>query len=192
MRASRPVAMLACAALAAAVGCTGEPPEAARGRDVVRPALGFAIDVPDGWMWNDVAGDVVLEIVRRPSGAKGEGQPPDGGPRPKRSGPLVHVVVVDREGTTLDGWADRAITSSKELQSDLEVAGRAPAKLADGREALALTLRSERGLEPLVQQLLLTVTEARAYAVLATAPENGAAAEAEPAFKECFDSFVVW
>lgn len=191
MRASRSVAMLVCAALAAAAGCTGEPPEAARGRDVVRPALGFAIDVPDGWTWNDVAGDVVLEIVRRPPAARGEGGASDGGSRPRRSRPVVHVVVVDRDGATLDGWADKAIESSKELQPDLEVVGRRAAKLADGREALSLTLKSERGLDPLVQQLLLTVTEARAHALLATAPESDVGA-AEPAFKECFDSFIVW
>lgn len=191
MRASCPVTMLACAAVIALAGCTGEPPEAALGREVVRPALGFAIDVPDGWTWNDVAGDVVLEIVRRPPGAAGESPKVDGGPRPKRSRPVVHVVVVDREDATLDGWADKAIAGSKELQANLEVAGRKAAKLADGREALALTLRSERGIEPLVQQLLLAVTEARAYAVLATAPESDMEA-AEPAFKECFDSFVVW
>ena len=191
MRASCPVTMLACAAVIALAGCTGEPPEAARGREVVRPALGFAIDVPDGWTWNDVAGDVVLEIVRRPPGAAGESPKADGGPRPKRSRPVVHVVVVDREDATLDGWADKAIAGSRELQANLEVAGRKAAKLADGQEALALTLRSERGIEPLVQQLLLAVTEARAYAVLATAPESDMEA-AEPAFKECFDSFVVW
>jgi hypothetical protein len=176
------------ACLSALVGCTGEPPEAARGRDVVRPALGLAVDVPDGWTWSDVAGDVVLEIVRRPADEAGA---TEGGPRPKRLRPVVHVVVVDREGVTLDGWADQAVADSKELQVDLEVSGRTPARLADGREALALRLRSERALEPLVQQLLLTVTETRAYAVVATAPESDAKA-AEPAFKECFDSFVVW
>lgn len=180
------LALSAC--LVGLAGCTGEVPEAARGRDVVRPALGLALDVPDGWTWSDVAGDVVLEIVRRPADTAGA---TEGGPRPRRLRPAVHVVVVDREGVTLDGWADQAVADSKELQVDLEVSRRTPARLTDGREALALTLRSERALEPLVQQLLLTVTETRAYAVVATAPESDAKA-AEPAFKECFDSFVVW
>jgi len=191
MPALRPMTVLACAALAAAVGCTDEPPEAARGRDVVRPALGFAIDVPDGWAWSDVAGDVVLEIVRRPSAEASRGEAADPTPRAKRSHPVVHVVVVDREGATLDGWADKAIADSVELQADVGVTGRTAAQLADGRAALVLTLRSERGLEPLVQQLLLVVTEARAYAVLATAPESDVEA-AEPAFQACFDSFIVW
>jgi len=188
MPALRTITMLACAALAAAAGCTAEVPEAARGRDVVRPVLGFAIDVPDGWTWSDVAGDVVLEIVRRPSAETGEGGE---AARPKRSHPVVHVVVVDREGVALEEWAEEAVADSKDLQADLQVTGRKAARLTDGHPALALTLRSERALEPLVQQLLLVVTETRACAVVATAPENDAAA-AGPAFKECFDSFVVW
>ena len=191
MPVSRTITMLACAVLAAAAGCTGEVPEAARGCDVVRPALGFAIDVPDGWTWSDVAGDVVLEIVRRPSADTGDAGAGAEAARPKRSHPVVHVVVVDREGVTLERWAEEVVAESKDLQADLGVAGRKAARLADGRPALALTLRSERALEPLVQQLLLVVTESRACAVVATAPESDAAA-AEPAFKECFDSFVVW
>ncbi len=191
MPALRTITMLACAALAAAAGCTAEVPEAARGRDVVRPVLGFAIDVPDGWTWSDMAGDVVLEIVRRPSAETGEGGAGGEAARPKRSHPVVHVVVVDREGVALEEWAEEAVADSKDLQADLQVTGRKAARLTDGHPALALTLRSERALEPLVQQLLLVVTETRACAVVATAPESDAAA-AGPAFKECFDSFVVW
>jgi hypothetical protein len=83
------------------------------------------------------------------------------------------------------------VADSRELQSDLEVSGRTKTRLADGREALTLTLKNPRGLKPLVQRMLLAVTERRAYAVLATAAEPDLPA-AEPAFKKCFDSFVVW
>ena len=141
MPALRTITMLACAALAAAAGCTAEVPEAARGRDVVRPVLGFAIDVPDGWTWSDVAGDVVLEIVRRPSAETGEGGAGGEAARPKRSHPVVHVVVVDREGVALEGWAEEAVAESKDFQADLGVAGRKAARLTDGHPALALTLR---------------------------------------------------
>jgi hypothetical protein len=101
------------------------------------------------------------------------------------------VVVVDRDHLALEAWADQAVADSRELQSDLEVSGRAKTRLADGREALTLTLKNPRGLKPLVQRMLLAVTERRAYAVLATATEPDLPA-AEPAFKKCFDSFVVW
>lgn len=191
MRVSRSLALLACAAVALAAGCNGSPPEGAEGRDVVRPALGFAIDVPEGWTWRDLAGDVVLEIFRQPAPAKGEGGTNDGRRGAKRSRPVVHVVVVDREDITLDEWADQTIASSKEMQVDLDVGGREGATLADGREALAVTLNSPRGIEPLIQRMLLVVTEGRAYALLATVPESDMATT-EKAVTECFDSFVVW
>jgi len=191
-----------CAALAVAAGCEGRPPAAAEGRSVRRPALGFALDVPDGWTWRDLDGDVVLEIFRQEPAAK----PPatdaapaaatdaagtDAAPPERRARPVVHVVVIDRAGATPDTWADEAVASSRELQSDLEVAARQPATLADGREALALTLKNPRGLEPVVQRMLLAVTDRRAYALLATAPETDLAA-VRPQIETCFKTFVVW
>lgn len=185
----RPAMVLALAAAVLAAGCDGAPPEAARGRDVVRPALGFALNVPEGWTWRDLAGDVVLEIFRQAADAGADAGEAARGE--KRARPVVHVVVVDREGATLDEWADQALEASKELQADLEVVGRRKALRDDGREALTLTLKSPRGLEPIVQRMLLVVTDVRACAVLATAPESDVAG-AEAAFKECFDSLLVW
>jgi len=190
-------------------GCGTEPPPEAAGRDVVRPALGFAIDVPEGWTWNDLAGDIVLEIVPRtgdaetaeeatsgantgPAAAHADSTDDDAERRHRaRTGPAIHVAVIDREGMTLDAWADQTVASSKELQADLEVVSREPTQTTAGREALTLVLKNPRGLEPFVQRLRLVLTEARAYAVIATAPESDWPA-AEAAVKTCFDSFLVW
>jgi hypothetical protein len=188
-------------------GCGAEPPPQAAGRDVVRPALGFAIDVPEAWTWTDLAGDIVLEMVPRgrDGDAEGNGTPaPDAGPSDAdaadddverrhraRTGPAIHVAVIDREGMTLDAWADEAVAASQELQADLEVVSREPCRTAGGREALVLVLKNPRGLEPFVQRLRLTLTDTRAYAVIATAPESDWP-EAEAAVETCFGSFVVW
>ncbi len=194
----------------ALAGCGAEPPPEAAARDVVRPALGFALDVPDGWTWKDLSGDVVLEMLPRtpdtetdePSATKGEGEPagaadadaPDDDARRRhraRTGPVIHVTVIDRQGMTLEAWADEAVAASQELQADLAVLSRKPTRLADGRQALALVLKNPRGLEPFVQRMRLTQTETRACAVIATAPESDWPA-AEPAVQTCFDSFVAW
>ena len=103
----------------------------------------------------------------------------------------MNVVVVDRGGMPLADWAAQAIEDSQELQSDLEVVSRQPAKLADGREALLVTLKSPRGVQPIIQRMLLTMTDRRAYALLATAPQSDLAA-AEPAIRKSFDTFIVW
>ena len=101
------------------------------------------------------------------------------------------MAVIDRAGIGLDAWADQAVGESRELQPDLEVVKREPGRLADGRDALVLVLRNPRGLSPTVQRMLLAMTGRRAYAVLATTAEPDLAA-VEPAFKKCFDSFIVW
>jgi len=201
--------LLAAVLVAALAGCDSATPPAAAGRDVVRPALGFAIDVPEGWTWNDLAGDIVLEVVPRKPDTETPGQTAtdeDGksadavgsaadSPAQRRhrarTGPVVHVAVIDREGMTLDAWADQTVASSRQLQTDLEVLKREPARTAGGREALALVLKNPRGLEPFVQRMRLTMTETRAYAVIATAPESDWPA-AEAAVATCFDSFVAW
>jgi hypothetical protein len=193
-------------------GCGAEPPIDAAGRDVVRPALGFAVNVPEGWTWTDLAGDIVLEMVPRsrqdeadgnvapaadadPAGADEPGNPSadDAVERRHRArtGPVIHVAVIDREGMTLAAWADGAVAASQELQPDLEVLSRTPTQTAAGREAMTLVLKNPRGLEPFVQRLRLTLTGTRAYAVIATAPESDWPA-AEAAVEACFDSFVVW
>jgi len=191
------------AAMALAAGCEAPVPPEARTRDVVRPHLGFAVNVPEGWNFRDLDGDVALEIYPQPpASAAGEAaarpaaETPAGAPEPAppHARPLlaaVHVAVIDRAGIGLDAWADQAVGESRELQPDLEVVKREPGRLADGREALVLVLRNPRGLSPTVQRMLLAMTGRRAYAVLATAPEpEGPAVEA--AFKKCFDSFIVW
>jgi len=191
------------AAMALAAGCEAPVPPEAQTRDVVRPHLGFAVNVPEGWNFRDLAGDVALEIYPQPpASAAGEAaarpvaETPAGAPEPAppHARPLlaaVHVAVIDRAGIGLDAWADQAVGESRELQPDLEVVKREPGRLADGREALVLVLRNPRGLSPTVQRMLLAMTGRRAYAVLATAPEpEGPAVEA--AFKKCFDSFIVW
>ena len=191
------------AVMALAAGCEDRVPPEARTRDVVRPHLGFAVNVPEGWNFRDLAGDVVLEIYPQPpAAAAGEAaarpvaETPAGAPEPAlpHARPLlaaVHVAVIDRAGIGLAEWADQAVGESRELQPDLEVVKREPGQLADGRNALVLVLRNPRGLSPTVQRMLLAMTGRRAYAVLATAPEpEGPAVEA--AFKKCFDSFIVW
>jgi len=207
------LAILVC--VSAFAGCGGEPPPEAQGRDVVRPALGFAVDVPEGWTWNDLSGDIVLEMVPRTpdteaagtTAPKDEGEPAAAAAGPAadtaavdttperrhraRTGPVIHVAVIDCEGMTLAAWADQAVASSKDLQADLEVLSREPARTAAGREALALVLKNPRGLEPFVQRLRLTQSEIRAYALIATAPESEWPA-AEAAIEACFESFVVW
>ena len=217
-KASRPRGVLVLfAAMALAAGCGDRVPPEAQTRDVVRPHLGFAVDVPEGWNFRDLDGDVALEIYPQPpASAAGDAAAPepDAGasgdvrtcpaapaagsaapePAPPHARPLlatVHVAVIDRAGIGLDAWADQAVGESRELQPDLEVVKREPGRLADGREALVLVLRNPRGLSPTVQRMLLAMTGRRAYAVLATAPEpEGPAVEA--AFKKCFDSFIVW
>ena len=203
-KASRPRGVLVLfAAMALAAGCGDRVPPEARTRDVVRPHLGFAVNVPEGWNFRDLDGDVALEIYPQPpAAAAGEAaarpvaETPAGAPEPAppHARPLpaaVHVAVIDRAGIGLDAWADQAVGESRELQPDLEVVKREPGRLADGREALVLVLRNPRGLSPTVQRMLLAMTGRRAYAVLATAAEPDLAA-AEPAFKKCFDSFIVW
>jgi hypothetical protein len=177
-------------------GCGTEPPPDAAGRDVVRPALGFAVDVPEGWTWTDLAGDVVLEMVPRTPGADpADADAPAGDDAERRhrarTGQVVQVAVVDREGMTLDAWADQTVTAARELQADLEVVSREPTRTAGGRDALALVLKNPRGLEPFVQRLWLVQTDIRAYALIATAPESDWPA-AQKDVEACIDSFVVW
>ena len=196
-------AIAALAAMALAAGCGDRVPPEARTRDVVRPHLGFAVNVPEGWNFRDLDGDVALEIYPQPpASAAGEAAArpvagtPVGAPEPgpAHARPLLaamHVAVIDRAGIGLAEWADQAVGESRELQPDLEVVKREPGQLADGRNALVLVLRNPRGLSPTVQRMLLAMTGRRAYAVLATAPEpEGPAVEA--AFQKCFDSFIVW
>jgi hypothetical protein len=192
MRLPRLLTLAVAAAVALAAGCEGRPPKAAEGRDVTRPALGFALDVPEGWTWRDLDGDVVLEVFRQeaPAGPQAKGAA-EADAAAKRTRPVIHVVVVDRAGATPETWADDAVASSREIQADLEVAGREPATLADGREALALTLKNPRGLEPIVQRMVLAVTGTRAYALMVTAPESDMA-RIGPEVEACFRTFVVW
>jgi hypothetical protein len=184
-------------AAAVAAGCQARPPKEAEGRTIVRPKLGLAIDVPQGWAFRDLYGDVVLEmypqapLVPAAGGAAAPTEPAAKPQGPSRLPVVVHVVAIDRAGIDLAEWADQAVKDSRELQPDLAESYRQTVRLADGREALTLTLTSPRGVQPVVQRMLLAVTAKRAYAVLATAPESELAA-AEPAFKTCFDSFSVW
>jgi len=187
-----PLAMLLLAGAVLAAGCSGAPPPQATGRTVVRPALGFALDVPEGWTWRDLGGDVALEIIEQtPAKTDTSAAAAKEARIEKRGGPVAHVVVVDREGMTLEAWAGQAIKDSQQFQSDLEASPPEKAKLADGREALAVTLKNPRGLRPLVQKMLLATTKHRAYSLMLTAPEPDMAA-AEKTFKKSFDSFVVW
>jgi hypothetical protein len=186
------VALLAAAALVA--GCEARMPAQAKGHDVVRPQLGFAINVPAGWTFHDLYGDVVLEILPQGPAAEAPAAAP-AAPAPKahtdHTTEVINVVVVDREGMTPDTWADQQLAEAKELQPALEVMKREPAKLADGRDAILLELKNPRAVRPLVQKMLLTVTSHRAYAVLATAPESDFPSLDGPAGK-CFNSLVVW
>ena len=187
-----PLAMLLLAGAVLAAGCSSTPPPQATGRTVVRPALGFALDVPEGWTWRDLGGDVALEIIEQtPAKTDTSAAAAKEARIEKRGGPVAHVVVVDREGMTLEAWAGQAIKDSQQFQSDLEASPPEKAKLADGREALAVTLKNPRGLRPLVQKMLLATTKHRAYSLMLTAPEPDMAA-AEKTFKKSFDSFVVW
>jgi hypothetical protein len=179
-------------ALVLAAGCEAPMPKAAEGRDVVRPHLGFALDVAEGWNFRDLYGDVVLEMYpQAPAAASTPAEAQEAPPAARPSRATMCVVVVDRGGMPLADWAAQAIEDSQELQADLEVVSRRPAKLTDGREALLVILKSPRGVQPIIQRMLLAMTDRRAYAVLATAPEPDLAA-AEPAIKKTFDSFIVW
>ena len=188
-----------------AAGCEDRVPPVAAGRDLVRPAFGLAVNVPPGWTFRDLSGDIVLELF--PSPHEGAAPPPAGRSLPATAGEgppaspseippakpslVIHALVIDRDGVSLDRWADDAIKESQQLQSDLEVVSRTPGHLADGREALLVVLKNPRSLQPLVQRMLLVVTERRAYGLLATAAESELAA-ADEVVKKCFDSFVVW
>jgi hypothetical protein len=194
MRATLWAATLSLTMAVLATGCESRPPAAAEGHDIVRPALGFAINVPKGWTFRDLDGDVVLELyppgAETPAAADAKA---DEAPkaRPSRSSPVVQVTVIGHSGLSLDAWADEAAAQLKELQANIEVVGRRPEKLADGHDALRVDLRNARGVRPEIQQMLLVITGHRAYAVIATAPEPDLAA-AEPAFRQCFSSLVVW
>jgi hypothetical protein len=226
--------LIGAAALVLAVGCESKPPAAAVKHDVEREVLGFAINVPAGWTWRDLEGDVVLEIYKPATaalaapgtagGSTGTAAAPTGTATPtggttslrpgaaeKASAVVVHVAVIDRDRLTLDEWADQTIKSLAEIQPgtkgfpvetasgtdaadeppNLEVTAREKTKLADGREALRISLLSRSGAEPLVQELLLTQTGPRAYAVIATGPKDGVA-DVRAAAKVCFNSLVVW
>ena len=175
-----------------AAGCEDRVPPVAAGRDLVRPAFGLAVNVPPGWTFRDLSGDIVLELF--PSPHEGAAPKPAASPSetpPARPSLVIHVMVIDRDGVSLDRWADDAIKESQQLQSDLEVVARTPGHLADGREALLVVLKNPRSLQPLVQRMLLVVTERRAYGLLATAAESELTA-ADEVVKKCFDSFVVW
>ena len=166
------------------------PPQAAN-HSLVRPALRLAVDVPQGWAFRDLGGDVVLEIYARTPHPSAPQAAPAENAAARPSLAVIQVVAINREGVSLDDWATQAIKDSQELQSDLEVTSRTKTQLSDGREALAITLKNPRGMQPLIQKMLLAVTDRRAYGLLATAPESEMAA-AEAAVKKCFDSFVVW
>jgi hypothetical protein len=198
--ACRLIACLAFCLACLAAGCEAPMPKQAEGCDIVRPRLHFAINVPQDWGVRDLFGDVVLEVTPRakpaekPASPAGEGKSPEAIAHERaaeRTQPVVHVVVIDRQGVALDAWADQAVKDTREAQADLEVLSREPTKLADGREALLVVLKSPRGLHPILQHMLVTVTDTRAFALLATVPESDMATY-EPALKKCFDSFIVW
>ena len=190
------IAVLVAAVLGSA-GCAPTVPPEAKGCDVVRPALGFALDVPPGWIVRDLGGDVVLELVatdehRAESAAPAE-TAAEAPPTERRRIPsaVVQVTVIEREGETLDAWADDLTAELVKAQPDLAVSQRDEAELADGRPALLLTVENPRGVEPLEQRLLLAVTSERAYALIATARQSQMTA-VEPEIQICFNSFVVW
>ncbi|HET6442871.1 MAG TPA: hypothetical protein VFH53_10905 [Phycisphaerae bacterium] len=178
-------------------GCAPTVPPEAKGCDVVRPALGFAIDVPKGWIVRDLGGDVVLEIVatdeRRGETAVPAETPPEAPAAARRRIPsaVVQVTVIEREGETLDAWADDMTAELVSVQPDLAVSQRDEVELADGRPALLLTIENPRGVAPLEQRMLLAVTDEWAYALIATARQSEMAV-VEPEIQVCFDSFVVW
>ncbi|HUX02335.1 MAG TPA: hypothetical protein VMY35_15325 [Phycisphaerae bacterium] len=189
-------AALGALALALA-GCERPVPAEAQGCDVVRPTLGFALDIPAGWTVRELGGDVVVEILatdRRAAAARGDetagaATPPE--TQARRPGAVIHVLVIERQGTGLEAWADETTAELVELQPDLVISARDESELADGHEAILLTLESPRGLEPQEQRMLLAVTDERAYALIVSATESEmAAVEAE--IQVCFDSFIVW
>jgi hypothetical protein len=189
---------------ALAGGCGEAMPPEAEGLDHVRPALRFALDVPDGWTVRELGGDVVLEAVA-PVGAETE-PPPDEGvesnPAGRAPGVVLHVVVVERAGLSdagggdavraaAEAWADAAIAEATELRRNMKVVEREEAALADGRPALRLVLENPRGLDVMEQRMLLAVTDRYAYGLMATGTRKRLA-EAEDALAECFETFVVW
>jgi len=195
-RLSALAAVLVAAGLGPA-GCTPSVPPDAQGCDVVRPAFRFALDVPQGWVVRDLGGDVVLEIVATDE-RRGETAPPAETPpeapasaRQRIPSAVVQVTVIEREGKTLDAWADDMTAELVSLQPDLAVSQRDEVELADGRPALLLTIENPRGVEPLEQRMLLAVTAERAYALIATARQSEMAV-VEPEIQVCFASFVVW
>ena len=185
------------AAVLGPAGCAPTVPPEAKGCDVVRPALGFAIDIPKGWVVRDLGGDVVLEIVatdeQRGETAAPAETLPEAPPAAGRRIPsaVVQVTVIEREGKTLDAWADDMIAELVSVQPDLAVSPRDEAELPDGRPALLLVIENPRGVAPLEQRMLLAVTAERAYALVATARQSEMAI-VEPEIQVCFDSFVVW
>ena len=191
------LALFAAATLLTAAGCDSQPPAEAQNRTIMRPAFQVALNAPEGWTWRDLAGDVILEMFKRPAADKPAAAaavataPAADRAAERRPRALVHLAVIDREGVTLDAWADAAVKESRELQAGLEETGRQKTKLADGREALLVTLTSPQGLEPLVQRMLLVLTDKRAYALVASAPEPDWPA-IDPGVKACFDSLIVW
>ena len=71
----------------------------ARRCNVVRPALRFALQVPEGWTVRNLSGDVVLECVApdEAAGARGAGE--DEGPPTRRARrAVIQVMVIPREG----------------------------------------------------------------------------------------------
>jgi hypothetical protein len=189
MPALRPLAALMAATLATlatlAAGCEADLPPAARSGDLLRPRLGFAINVPAGWTFRDLGGDVVLEMTPRTPA-----ESPAAETVAERPLPVIHVVVIDREGLTLEDWARQEIDEAAQLQADLDVVRKEPVQVS-GREGLVLELHNPRAVRPLVQRMLLTVTDRRAYAVLATATEADLPA-LEAAIETCDRSLVVW
>ena len=193
MRFAPSVTALILAVSLLAAGCEDRVPPVAAGRDLVRPAFGLAVNVPPGWTFRNLSGDVVLELFPSPPHEGAAPKPPASPSEipPAKPSLVIHALVIDRDDVSLDRWADDAIKESQQLQSDLEVVARTPTHLADGREALLVVLKNPRGLQPLVQRMLLAVTDRRAYSLLATAAESDLAAADETVTK-CFDSFVVW
>ena len=179
------------------VGCAPTVPPEAEECDVVRAKLRFALDVPPGWVVRDLGGDVVLEIVatdeRQVETAAPAEAPTEAPPAERRRIPsaVVQVTVLEREGETLNAWADNTIAELLNVQPDLAVSRRDEAELADGRPALLLTIENPRGVEPLEQRMLLAVTDERAYALVATARQSEMTV-VEPEVQVCFASFVVW
>jgi hypothetical protein len=195
-RVRRPAALFPAALVAAALalaGCEQPVPPEAQACDLVRPALGFALNIPEGWTVRDLGGDVVVEIVApdAPAGAGPAAGEPAAETRPRRPRAVVQVLVVEREGVGLDQWADEASAEMVEVQPDLAISARDASELADGREALLLAIENPRGVEPEEQRMLLAVTANRAYALIATASASEMAA-VEPDLDVCLDSFIVW